>query len=125
VTRTTARTAARSALAVVACTLVVLLVLPVTAAAEQRLRPASGIPTVRVRMVDGNDFRPRRIEVSRGTRVRWLNADNVAHTTTSNDGLWSSRVSPGGTFARRFRRAGEFDYRCTIHLGMTGVVVVS
>jgi plastocyanin len=79
----------------------------------------------RVRMVDGNRFRPANLQIDRGTRVRWINRDNVTHTTTSNDGRWDRRLAPGERFTRRFRRAGEFPYRCTIHVGMTGRIVVS
>jgi plastocyanin len=78
----------------------------------------------RVRIVDFA-FRPRAITVSRGTRVRWVNRGSVAHTTTSNTGLWDSgRLAPGDTFSRVFRRAGTFRYHCTIHSDMKGRVVV-
>ncbi len=76
-------------------------------------------------MVDGNRFRPATLTVARGTRVRWVNSDNVSHTTTSNTGVWAATLSPGERFARRFRRAGEFNYRCTIHTGMIGRIVVN
>jgi plastocyanin len=57
--------------------------------------------------------------------VRWVNRDNVSHTTTSNSGIWDATLSPGERFARRFRRAGEFNYRCTLHTGMIGRIVVT
>jgi len=57
--------------------------------------------------------------------VRWVNSDNVSHTTTSNTGLWGETLSPGERFVRRFRRAGEFDYRCTFHTGMFGTINVT
>jgi plastocyanin len=82
----------------------------------------------RVRMRDSaedNFFRPRRVVVQKGTRVVWVNAGARPHTTTSNQGLWdSSTVQPGGSFGRRFRRAGVFRYHCEIHDGMTGKIVV-
>ena len=96
------------------------LVVP-TAAAEQ---PLGTTETHRVRMVDGNVFRPGRITIARGDRVRWVNRDDVTHTTTSNDGLWNQTLAPGERFARRFRRAGTFRYHCMIHSGMTGQIIV-
>ncbi len=79
----------------------------------------------RVRIVNFA-FSPRRIEISRGTRVRWANAGSVAHTTTSRSGLWDSgSLAPGATFSRVFRARGTFRYHCTIHSGMTGRIVVT
>jgi plastocyanin len=88
------------------------------------LEPRGTIETHRVRMVDGNRFRPARITISRGDRVRWVNRDNVVHTTTSSRDLWDATLAPGERFTRRFRRAGTFNYECTIHFGMTGRIVV-
>ena len=113
-------------IAMVAATAIALLV-PATAAEARTDRRGLGpLGAVRrVRMVDGNHFRPPTLTVSRGTRVRWINVDNVSHTTTSNTGVWGQTLSPGERFVRRFRRAGEFDYRCTFHTGMIGTIVVT
>ena len=79
---------------------------------------------VRVRIIDFA-FRPGRIEVARGSRVRWTNAGSVTHTTTSTTGVWDSgSLAPGEAFSRVFRSRGTFRYACTIHAGMTGKVVV-
>jgi plastocyanin len=114
-------------IAVVAATATALVV-PTAVAAEPRGGGPGGGPlgTVqRVKMVDGNRFRPPVVTIARGTKVRWVNRDNVTHTTTSNTGIWNATLAPGERFARRFRRAGEFDYRCTIHTGMVGTIVVN
>ena len=100
--------------------LAIVLVVPTADALE----PLGTIETHRVRMVDGNAFRPARITISRGDRVRWVNRDNANHTTTSNGGLWDETLAPGERFTRRFRRAGTFNYECTLHFGMTGRIVV-
>jgi plastocyanin len=113
-------------IAVVAATAIALVVPAVAAEAKVAPRGEGTLGTAqRVRMVDGNRFRPRTVTVARGTRVRWVNRDNVSHTTTSNSGIWDATLSPGERFARRFRRAGEFNYRCTFHTGMTGTIIVS
>ena len=113
-------------IAVVAATAIALVVPAAAAEAKIARRGLGTLGTAqRVRMVDGNRFRPRTVTVARGTRVRWVNRDNVSHTTTSNSGIWDATLSPGERFARRFRRAGEFNYRCTFHTGMTGTIIVS
>jgi plastocyanin len=87
-----------------------------------RDRIATAGHVARIRIVDFR-LRPATITISRGDVVRWKNRGSVAHTSTSS--AWDSgRIAPGGTFRRRFARAGTFDYHCTIHARMTGTVVV-
>ena len=101
-------------------------VIPATARDKGERGDANGLRTVkRVRIVNFA-FQPRRIEVSRGTRVRWTNDGSVAHTTTSTTGIWDSgSLATGDTFSRVFRARGTFRYHCTIHPDMTGKVVVT
>ncbi|HEU4356693.1 MAG TPA: cupredoxin domain-containing protein [Actinomycetota bacterium] len=81
--------------------------------------------TTRVRIVDFA-FRPRRIEIPRGTRVAWKNRGAVGHTTTSRAGIWDSgTLAPGDRFSRVFRSRGTFRYVCSIHADMRGKVVVT
>lgn len=80
--------------------------------------------TKTIAMSSSNTFAPTPATVTRGTVVVWRNTSFTRHTTTSNTGLWSRVVPPGATFSRTFARAGTFRYRCTLHRGMTGTVVV-
>jgi plastocyanin len=116
----------RARVAVVA--LSVVLVVPIAPSASALLLRDDAharVTVQRVRMVD-NAFRPRKATVARGTRVRWVNRGQANHTSTSNTGLWDSGlVAPGDAWARTFRKAGTFRYRCAIHSTMTGVVVVT
>ena len=70
-------------------------------------------------------YSPERIEVSPGTRVRWVNRDPLEHTTTAS-GQWDSGLIPadGGTWEHTFATPGEYGYTCTPHPFMKGVVVV-
>ena len=89
---------------------------------------AEAAPTKTVQMTSSKTFQPAKVVVTKGTAVVWRNTDTSlfggTHTTTSNTGLWDAKVAKGRTFTRTFRKAGTFRYRCTLHLGMTGVVVV-
>jgi plastocyanin len=99
--------------------------LPSTASARPDRSRELQRATARARIVDFS-FRPRRIEVDRGTRVRWTNQGQVSHTTTSTTGVWDSgTLAPGGAFSREFKRSGTFRFACTIHPSMTGRVVVT
>jgi len=72
----------------------------------------------------GLDFEPRSLEVPAGTRVRWQWTDSVVHNVVSTD-FASSRELDGGAHAVRFDRPGTFPYRCTLHAGMDGTILVT
>ena len=83
-------------------------------------------------VVQNNRFNPSATTVSPGTTVTWTwdsCADDgygrvcVDHSVTFDDGVGSGTRS-SGAYQRAFSTAGTFNYRCTVHAGMTGQVVV-
>lgn len=72
-------------------------------------------------------FHPARLVVQHGDTVQWRWQDDPAgHNVTS---VGRRRFHGGATRLRgrysvRFRNPGTYRYHCTIHFGMTGVVVV-
>jgi plastocyanin len=107
-----------------------LALLPAAPVGADAVQPDDGFgqrqraPVVRVRMLDGLRFGPAIVRIDRGTRVRWVNASGLTHTTSSNAGAWDRSLGPGERFTRRFRTTGRFPYHCEIHAGMTGTIVV-
>lgn len=111
---------------------------------------AGGSPdTTRVSMTDDFAYDPKRVTVSSGTTVRWVNDDDVGHSVTAYDdgipaeaayfasgGFGSERaarndiagglVAAGDAYEHVFDAAGTYDYFCVPHegSGMTGRVVV-
>lgn len=70
-------------------------------------------------------FQPQTITVPVGTTVRWTNQDSVAHTSTSNNGVWDSgNLRQGQSFSFTFTKPGTFPYFCAIHPSMTATVTV-
>ena len=70
-------------------------------------------------------YTPDQLNIAAGTTVTWMNADSIAHTSTSDGSGWNSGiVAPGGQFSFLFQSAGSFSYHCAIHPGMVGTVVV-
>lgn len=70
-------------------------------------------------------FTPDVIEVSPGTRVRWVNLDPLDHSVTAAGGQWDSGlIKPNATYERVFTTAGEYAYACTPHPFMKGRVLV-
>jgi len=65
--------------------------------------------------------------VAVGTPVTWTNTDAIAHTSTSDTGVWDSGIlSPGQSFTFTFAQAGTYPYHCAIHgaASMSGTIVV-
>jgi plastocyanin len=70
-------------------------------------------------------FARTRIEIPVGTAVEWKNNDPLGHTVTALDRSFDSGlIAPGGTWRRTFDRPGTYEYVCTPHPFMKGVVVV-
>ncbi len=71
-------------------------------------------------------FQTATLTVPVGTTIRWINRDPVAHTSTSDDGLWESPLfGPGESFELRFDEAGTYPYHCAPHPFMKATVVVT
>jgi plastocyanin len=71
-------------------------------------------------------FNPSTVNVKVGDTVTWTNDDSVGHDVTG-DGFKSGSagdIQGGGTYKHKFAKAGTFKYRCTVHPGMEGEVVV-
>lgn len=76
--------------------------------------------------IQGSAFSPSSITVAANTTVTWTNKDAVAHTVTSNTGLFDSGlISTNGTFSFKFTAAGNYPYHCTPHPTMTATVTAN
>lgn len=72
--------------------------------------------------VDDNFFRAKTVTITKGDTVTWKWVGSNPHNVKFAS--FSSKLQVNGTFKRRFTKRGTFRYRCTIHSGMTGKVVV-
>ena len=68
------------------------------------------------------EFRPKKITVKAGDTVTWRWQENVLHNVVADE--FKSENLSKGTYEHTFDTAGTFDYRCTLHPGMDGEVVV-
>jgi plastocyanin len=92
--------------------------------------PTGPSGTVEVHATSSNRFSPATVTIARGTKVQWV-ADNTAgHTVTPDNptqaGVFASADigTAGAQFEYTFNTAGDFNYHCAVHAGMTGVVRV-
>jgi plastocyanin len=91
--------------------------LALSAVAMLILVPATSAQAlVRVSATASHTFEPRRVHVTRGTRVVWKSLSGT-HTVTAYSSNWSKNttINTGQTTSFRFRRRGVFLYRCLIH----------
>ncbi len=104
----------------VAMTLFVLPAVPSSSALAGSAAPAQATITI-----DNFTFTAAMLNVERGTRVTWVNHDDVPHKIVSTDKTFSSPVlDTDGRFSYTFTKAGTYRYYCSIHPTMTGMVVV-
>ncbi|HEV2442711.1 MAG TPA: cupredoxin family copper-binding protein [Steroidobacteraceae bacterium] len=76
-------------------------------------------------IIDGMRFNPQTLVVRRGDRITWINRDPFPHTVTSTDGKFDShQIAPDGSWTYVARKAGEYDYVCTLHVTMKGKLEV-
>ena len=86
---------------------------------------ADAAPVVHTVTIDGFEFHPPEVTVGKGDVVVWVNKDPVPHTATSKGAaLDSGSIAASGSFRFTATRAGRFDYVCTLHPTMKGVLVV-
>lgn len=97
---------------------------PVTNSAESN-EPLSGDVAVEVK---SSTYTPNRITVKKGTTVTWTNQDSIEHNIAPDDvssGFAGSELlGRGESYSFTFEETGTFNYHCTPHPFMTGVVEV-
>ncbi|HEX2931780.1 MAG TPA: plastocyanin/azurin family copper-binding protein [Candidatus Binatia bacterium] len=91
------------------------------AVAETAKQPTSANVTIRL-----FQYQPGQIEVKAGTKVTWVNEDEIFHTVTSENGsdLNGALDGKGKNFSYTFDRPGSFAYYCDRHEHMRGEIIV-
>jgi len=73
---------------------------------------------------------PSKITIKPGETVYWKNQDAAFHSVTSGfygdpDGLFDSELlDPEDIFSYKFTEEGIYDYYCTLHPWMKGIILV-
>jgi plastocyanin len=78
-------------------------------------------------IIDHFAYDPETLTVPAGTKVTWLNHDDVPHTATSSAtprAFDSGAVDTDETYSTVFASRGTFTYFCALHPHMTGTIVV-
>lgn len=76
-------------------------------------------------VIDNFSFGPAEVTISKGTKVTWVNKDDVPHTVVSTEGKFKSKaLDTDEEFSFVFSDAGTYEYYCSLHPKMTAKVIV-
>ncbi len=86
-----------------------------------------GAATVTVSASGQLTFDPAMQMAHVGDVIQWTNTGSVMHTITfdTEPSLSDPTLQPGAPWEVKFTTAGTYQYRCSIHAGMVGTIVVS
>ena len=71
-------------------------------------------------------FGPKDMTVAVGTKVTWVNDDEIPHTVAETHNVFrSGALDTHDSFSWVFNTPGEFEYFCVLHPQMIGKIVVS
>lgn len=115
-----------SVFVIVALSAMLVLVFGLSAASRRPLAGSSGDQKDAYRVtIDNFSFMPTTLTVPAGTKVTWINHDDVPHNVISVDKKFASPVlDTDEEFSYNFTDPGTYEYYCSIHPKMTGKVVV-
>jgi len=71
-------------------------------------------------------YMPATLNVVTGTKVTWVNHDEVPHTVVDADKAFhSAALDTDDTYSFTFTKPGTYHYFCTLHPKMVGTIVVA
>jgi plastocyanin len=68
-------------------------------------------------------FTPKTVQVRAGDKIDFVWKETVAHNVVFKGGPKSKTLNKG-TWSTSFEKAGSYKYKCTLHPGMDGTIVV-
>ncbi|MDR3665335.1 MAG: plastocyanin/azurin family copper-binding protein [Ignavibacteriaceae bacterium] len=75
--------------------------------------------------IDNFSFNPKELTVAAGTKVTWVNHDDVPHTVVSTDKSFKSdALDTNDQYSHTFSQTGVYEYYCSVHPRMTGKIIV-
>jgi len=69
-------------------------------------------------------YSPASLTIAHGSSVTFTNNDNTSHTATAAGSFDTGLIAPGSSQTVTLQTAGTITYRCTVHPGMVGTIVV-
>jgi plastocyanin len=83
---------------------------------------AVSVPTI---SIDNFSFSKAALTVPVGTKVTWINHDDMLHTVVDEGKSFKSDpLDSGDSFSHVFDKPGTYTYFCSLHPHMTGTIIV-
>jgi plastocyanin len=86
--------------------------------------PGSALAEPATVTIDNFTFAPAQLTVKIGTTVTWKNHDDIPHTVVSAGKFRSKALDTDDSFSFTFTTAGDYQYFCSLHPHMTGMIKV-
>ena len=76
-------------------------------------------------VIDNFTFSPQHLRVKTGTTITWTNRDDIPHAIAAVSKLFRSKaLDTDEAYSFTFTTPGIYDYFCSLHPHMTGIIVV-
>jgi plastocyanin len=90
---------------------------------------ADAVADENTKTIEITDFKfdPKEVTISPGTKVTWVNHDDVPHTATADGdtpAFDSKALDTDDKYSFTFTKTGTFPYHCKVHPHMTGTITV-
>jgi plastocyanin len=86
---------------------------------------APAMQAVHTVAIKGFAFAPKSLTVTVGESVRFVNADQEAHTVVADNGAFhSGGLDTNDSWSVRMQKPGKYPYFCSLHPYMKGTIVV-
>ncbi len=89
---------------------------------------AANTPTPNQIIIHEYKFAPTTLNITAGTKVTWVNHDEVPHTIVDSavpKTFYSAALDTKDSYSYVFTTPGTYRYFCTLHPQMVGTVIVS
>ena len=74
--------------------------------------------------IDNFTFAPAQLTVKIGTTVTWTNRDDIPHTVVSAGKFRSKALDTDDKYSFTFKSVGDYNYFCSLHPHMVGMIRV-
>ncbi len=120
------RAGVRAVLIAIACGALCGLAASGVVLAQETKAPIPAAVTAATVTIDNFSFSPETLTVKPGTRVTFVNHDDIPHTVVAADKSFRSRaLDTDDKYEFTFTTAGSFDYFCGLHPHMQAKIVVA
>jgi plastocyanin len=86
--------------------------------------PSSTAQSDSIIYINSYSFSPQTITVKAGSKIIWINKDNVFHSVADAPYFDSGNIAANGLYWIELTTKGTYDYHCAFHPSMTGRIIV-